>query len=108
MPITRKLFARLTEYDLWHRRRLAWPRPKALSSCPSRRRLNSFPCASAFIDAAAQEIPIGRRTCQPQCFLPGSHGGVMSAEAEFELADDGMPSGIAGRHILLRNGSEAV
>jgi hypothetical protein len=58
--------------------------------------------------AAAQEFPIGAGSGQPQGFPPGALGGGVSAEAEMELRDHRVPTGISGRNVLWNNGGQAL
>src|SRR5262249_58052859 len=59
-------------------------------------------------EAAMQEFSIGAGGRKAQGFAPGALGGGVSAEAEMELADHRVPTGISGGNVGRRNGGQAL
>ena len=59
-------------------------------------------------EAATQEFSIGAGSGQAQGFPPGALGDGVSAEAEMELADHRVPTGITGGNAFRRNGGQAI
>ena len=51
---------------------------------------------------------IGTGGGQSQGFPPGALGGGVSSEAEMELADHHVPTGISGGNAFRRNGGQAL
>src|SRR5437764_11208256 len=75
-------------------------------SGPRRTRLAAIGPANG--EAATQELSIGGGSGQAQGFPPGALGGGVSAEAEMELADHRVPTGITGGNIFRKNGGQAL
>ena len=59
-------------------------------------------------EAAMQEFSIGAGSGKAQGFPPGALSGGVSAEAEMELADHRVPTGITGGNVFRKNGGQAL
>src|SRR5581483_8666147 len=59
-------------------------------------------------EAAKQEFSIGAGSGKAEGFPPGALGGGVSAEAEIELADHRVPTGITGGDAFRRHGGQAL